>query len=78
MTLNPYLVFNGNCEAAFQLYTSVFDGREINLRWDFALALRNYDSVFLCHSRAGGNPYRVGHGRVPMDSRLRGNDTAVF
>lgn len=25
-TINPYLVFNGNCEAAFQLYKSVFGG----------------------------------------------------
>ena len=25
MTLNPYLVFNGNCQEAFQLYTAVFE-----------------------------------------------------
>ena len=25
-TLNPYLVFNGNCEAAFNFYRSVFGG----------------------------------------------------
>lgn len=26
ITLNPYLVFNGNCEEAFNFYKEVFDG----------------------------------------------------
>ena len=30
-TINPYLTFNGNCEAAFDFYKSVFGGEYASL-----------------------------------------------
>ncbi|MBW4445239.1 MAG: VOC family protein [Plectolyngbya sp. WJT66-NPBG17] len=31
MNLNPYLMFNGNCEAAFKFYERCFDGKIVTM-----------------------------------------------
>lgn len=70
-TVNPYLIFNGDCEAAFLLYKSVFGGDFITFS-KFSDMPNNADSPL-----SPGDANRVMHVSFPIssDTILMGSDS---
>ncbi len=72
-SLNPYLSFNGNCEAAFSLYRSIFGGELMLYRFKDAPAEGAGSFPVAEHEKE-----RVMHCSITIGSTiLMGSDTSV-
>lgn len=70
MSLNVYLTFDGDCEAAFEFYKSVFGG-------EFIVMQRFSDGPPGMAGVAEHEKNRIMHVTLPVgDNRLQGSDTA--
>jgi PhnB protein len=67
MQLNPYLSFNGNCEAAFRFYERVLPGKD--------LTVMTYENSPIADQVPGNWRKKVMHARLTVgDEALMGSD----
>lgn len=71
-TINPYLIFNGNCEEAFLFYQSVFGGE-----FPYMGKFKEMSTMEGCAEVSAEDANRVMHVSLPIggDSILMGSDS---
>lgn len=71
MTFQPYLTFNGECEAAFKAYESCFDGKiTVSMTWGAGPMAKDVPSIMadkIMHATLNVGDVALSGGDVPPD-----------